>query len=81
MKPFMEKDFLLNNETAKKLYHEYAEYMPIFDYHCHFSPKEIAQNKKYRSITELWLGGDHYKWRAMRSNGVDERYITGDAQR
>lgn len=78
MKEFMNEDFLLDNETAVKLYHEYAEKMPIFDYHCHLSPKEIAENKKYRNITELWLGGDHYKWRAIRSNGVEEKYVTGD---
>ena len=79
MKAFMDENFLLNNGTAEKLYHEYAKDMPIFDYHCHLNPKEIAQNKKYRNITELWLGGDHYKWRAIRSNGVEERFITGDA--
>lgn len=79
MKAFMDENFLLTNETAVKLYHEYAKDMPIFDYHCHLSPKEIAENKKYRNITEVWLGGDHYKWRALRSNGVEERYITGDA--
>lgn len=79
MKPFMSEDFLLSNDIAKRLYNEYAKAMPIFDYHCHLSPKEIAENKKYKNITELWLGGDHYKWRAMRSNGIDERYITGDA--
>lgn len=79
MKPFMDENFLLNNETAVKLYHDYAKNMPIFDYHCHLSPKEIAENKRYKNITEVWLGGDHYKWRAMRSNGVDEKYITGDA--
>lgn len=79
MKPFMDEDFLLTNKTAEKLYHDYAKDMPIFDYHCHLSPKEIKDNKRYRNITEIWLGGDHYKWRAMRSNGVDEKYITGDA--
>ncbi|MBR6654417.1 MAG: glucuronate isomerase [Oscillospiraceae bacterium] len=79
MKNFMDKDFLLSSETAKKLFHEYAETMPIIDYHCHLSPAEILGDKKYRNITELWLGGDHYKWRAMRSNGVDEYYITGEA--
>lgn len=79
MKKFMDDDFLLSNATAVRLYHDYAKDMPIFDYHCHISPKEIAENKKYRSITEIWLGGDHYKWRAMRSNGVPEKYITGDA--
>lgn len=79
MKPFMDENFMLNNETAVKLYHEYAKDMPIFDFHCHLSPKEIAEDKRYKNITEVWLGGDHYKWRAMRSNGVDEKYITGDA--
>jgi glucuronate isomerase len=79
MKPFMDENFLLTNKTAATLYHDYAKKMPIFDYHCHLSPKEIAENKRYRNITEVWLGGDHYKWRAMRANGVDERYITGDA--
>lgn len=79
MKKFMDENFLLENETAEKLYHEYAKDMPIFDYHCHLSPKEIAEDKSYRNITEIWLGGDHYKWRAMRSNGIDEKYITGDA--
>lgn len=78
MKAFMDEDFLLESQTAVKLYHEYAALMPIFDYHCHLSPKEIAENKRYRNITELWLGGDHYKWRAIRSNGVDEKYITGN---
>ena len=79
MKPFMDENFLLTNKTAETLYHDYAKNMPIFDYHCHLSPKEIAENKQYKNITEVWLGGDHYKWRALRSNGVDERYITGDA--
>lgn len=79
MKPFMDESFLLETNTGVKLYEEYAKAMPIYDYHCHLSPKEIAENKKYRNIAELWLGGDHYKWRAMRSNGVDERYITGNA--
>jgi glucuronate isomerase len=79
MKAFMDDNFLLNNKTAEMLYHDYAKEMPIVDFHCHLNPKEIAEDKKYRSITELWLGGDHYKWRAMRSNGVEERYITGDA--
>ncbi|MDF2988434.1 MAG: glucuronate isomerase [Eubacterium sp.] len=80
MKEFMNEDFLLDNETAVRLYHSYAAKMPIFDYHCHLNPREIAENKKYRNITELWLGGDHYKWRAIRSNGIDEKYITGDAE-
>lgn len=79
MKPFLDKDFLLSTPTANKLYHDYAETMPILDYHCHINPQEIAENKKFNNITEVWLGGDHYKWRQMRSNGVDEKYITGDA--
>lgn len=79
MKPFMDENFLLTNQTAAALYHDYAKDMPIFDFHCHLSPQEIAENKRYRNITEIWLGGDHYKWRVMRANGVDERFITGDA--
>lgn len=79
MKPFMNEDFLLGTETARKLYHDHAEKMPIIDYHCHINPMEIYENKRYDTITEVWLGGDHYKWRAMRSCGVPERYITGDA--
>jgi glucuronate isomerase len=80
MKKFMDKNFLLDNETAIKLYHDFAKEMPIIDYHCHLSSKEIAENKRYRNITEIWLGGDHYKWKAMRSNGIDEEYITGGAE-
>ena len=79
MKAFMDKDFLLSNETAKTLYHEYAEKMPIIDYHCHINPQEIAEDRHFDNITQVWLGGDHYKWRQMRSNGVEEAYITGDA--
>ncbi len=79
MTPFMNADFLLKSETARKLYHEHAEKMPIIDYHCHINPMEIYEDKRYATITEVWLGGDHYKWRAMRSCGVPERYITGDA--
>ncbi|GET29779.1 glucuronate isomerase [Prolixibacter sp. SD074] len=79
MKPFLGDDFLLQTGTAKQLYHEHADKMPIFDYHCHISPKEIAGNKSFSNLTEIWLAGDHYKWRAMRTNGVDERYCTGDA--
>lgn len=79
MKGFMDSDFLLRTETAKRLYHEVAEGLPIIDYHCHLSPKEIAEDKRFSSITELWLGGDHYKWRLMRSFGIEEQYITGDA--
>lgn len=79
MKKFMDKDFLLTSETSKKLYHDYAEVTPIIDYHCHINPQEIAEDKKFDNITQVWLGGDHYKWRQMRSNGVEEKYITGDA--
>lgn len=80
MKKFMGNNFLLKNETAKVLYHKYASQIPIIDYHCHVSPKEIAENKSYSNITELWLGGgDHYKWRAMRFCGIDEGLITGNA--
>ena len=78
MKNFMDKDFLLETPTAQRLYHEYAEKLPIIDYHCHLVPSEIAENKKFSNITELWLYADHYKWRAMRSCGVDEKYITGN---
>ena len=77
MKPFMDENFLLQTETAQKLYHEHAAKMPIIDYHCHLIPKMVADDHKFKSITEIWLGGDHYKWRAMRSNGVDERFCTG----
>lgn len=79
MKKFMGNDFLLSTETAKTLYHEYAEKMEIVDYHCHINPQEIAKDRKFENITQLWLGGDHYKWRQMRSNGIDESFITGDA--
>ncbi len=79
MKPFMSKDFLLTTQTAVKLYHEFAEDCPIVDYHCHVSPKEIFEDKHFENITQIWLGGDHYKWRVMRSCGVEEYYITGDA--
>lgn len=79
MKAFMDKDFLLSTEIAKKLYHEYAAVMPVLDYHCHLNPQEIYEDRKFDNITQVWLGGDHYKWRQMRSNGVEEKYITGDA--
>ncbi len=79
MKAFMDKDFLLSTETAKVLFHEHAAKMPIIDYHCHINPREIAENRRFKNITEVWLGGDHYKWRLMRSAGVDEYYITGNA--
>ena len=78
-KDFMTSDFLLQTETARELYHEHAEGLPIIDYHCHLDPREVAEDHRFRSITELWLGGDHYKWRALRSNGVDEYFITGKA--
>lgn len=79
MKKFMDENFLLSTETAQTLFHEYAEKMPILDYHCHIDPEEIAKDRKFENITQVWLGGDHYKWRQMRSNGVEEKYITGDA--
>lgn len=75
---FINEDFMLSNDCAKELYHESAKTMPIIDYHCHLSPKMIAENYQFKDITELWLGGDHYKWRAMRGNGVSEYYITGN---
>jgi len=79
MKVFMDQDFLLETETAVKLYNNYAKEMPVIDYHCHLNPKDIAEDRKFRNITEAWLAGDHYKWRAMRANGVDEKYCTGNA--
>ena len=79
MKKCMDEDFLLTTETAKNLYHNYAEKLPIIDYHCHLSPQEIYEDVRYENITQVWLGADHYKWRQMRSNGVEEKYITGDA--
>ena len=79
MKPFMDADFLLSTDTAKRLYHDYAAAMPICDYHCHIDPKDIWEDRRFANITELWLGGDHYKWRIMRSNGVPEEEITGAA--
>lgn len=79
MKKFMDNDFILSSETAKTLYHNNASKMPIFDYHCHLPAVEIAQDKKYENLTQMWLYHDHYKWRAMRSFGIDEKYITGNA--
>ena len=79
MKPFMDADFLLSTPTAQTLYHQFAKEMPIVDYHCHVSPREIYEDKHFENITQVWLYGDHYKWRVMRSNGVDEYYITGQA--
>src|SRR6056297_1467814 len=74
---FITDDFMLQNEPGKTLYHEYAREMPIFDYHCHLPPAQVAENTKFSTITEIWLSGDHYKWRAMRTNGIDEKLITG----
>ena len=79
MKNFMDENFLLQTETAQKLYHEHAAKMPIIDYHCHLIPRMVADDYKFKSLTDIWLGGDHYKWRAMRTNGVDERFCTGKA--
>jgi glucuronate isomerase len=79
MKSFMDEDFLLTTETAKRLYHDYAEAMPIIDYHCHIDPQQIAEDHQFSDIAEAWLGGDHYKWRAIRSNGIEEEEITGSA--
>ena len=79
MKPFLSKDFLLNTPTAVELYHEHAAKMPIYDYHCHLDPQQIYEDVRFENITQVWLGGDHYKWRIMRSNGVPEEYITGSA--
>ena len=78
-KPFINEDFMLTNDYARELYHESAENLPIIDYHCHLVPKMIADNYQFKDITEVWLGGDHYKWRALRGNGVAEEFITGQA--
>jgi glucuronate isomerase len=77
---FIHEDFLLDNRTARRLYRQYAETEPILDYHCHLSPRDIAEDRQFRNVFEIWLEGDHYKWRAMRTNGVAERYCTGDAE-
>jgi glucuronate isomerase len=79
LKSFIHEDFLLDNEASRVLYHQYAKDKPIYDFHCHISPKEIAENKAFTNLTEIWLAGDHYKWRAMRSLGIDESFITGNA--
>ncbi len=76
---FIHDNFLLTTKTAQRLYHEYAASEPILDYHCHLSPKDIAENRRFANLTEIWLDGDHYKWRAMRASGADERYCTGNA--
>src|SRR5512142_661739 len=77
---FIHEDFLLHSEAAERLYHEYAEAEPILDYHCHIPPRNIAENRRFNNLHEIWLEGDHYKWRAMRANGVPERYCTGAAK-
>jgi glucuronate isomerase len=77
--PFIHEDFLLNTKTARRLYHQFAETAPIFDYHCHLPPGDIARNRRFNNLFEIWLEGDHYKWRAMRANGVPEKFCTGDA--
>jgi glucuronate isomerase len=77
--PFIHEDFLLSNATARRLYHRYAEAQPIIDYHCHLSPQDVAENRRFANLFEIWLEGDHYKWRAMRANGIEEQYCTGDA--
>ena len=78
MKSFLDEHFLLNNKTAQHLYHTYAKHMPVIDYHCHLSPQQIAEDHQFQNLTQVWLAGDHYKWRAMRTNGVDESYCTGN---
>ena len=79
MKPFMDKDFLLQTDTARALFHDIAKTLPIIDYHCHLNPCDIAEDRRFSNITEAWLYGDHYKWRAMRAIGIEEQYITGPA--
>ena len=79
MRQFMDENFLLTNEFARTLYHAHAAKMPVVDYHCHINPQEIYENRRFDNITQVWLGGDHYKWRLMRACGVPERLITGDA--
>ncbi|MCL2086544.1 MAG: glucuronate isomerase [Oscillospiraceae bacterium] len=79
MKKFMDENFMLHNETAVRLFHDYSKKLPIIDYHCHINPEEIAKDLRFENITRVWLGGDHYKWRLMRCAGVNEKYITGDA--
>ena len=78
--PFIDEDFLLGSKPARRLYHKFAEHEPIFDYHCHISPRDIAENRQFRNLFEIWLEGDHYKWRAMRSNGIAEKYVMGNAK-
>ncbi|MFT4973791.1 MAG: glucuronate isomerase, partial [Saprospiraceae bacterium] len=78
-KIFISDDFLLHSEPARTLYHDYAKAQPIFDHHCHLSPKDIADDRQFENLYQIWIDGDHYKYRAMRANGVDEKFITGDA--
>lgn len=78
MKKFLDENFLLSTKTAQELYHGYAKHMPVIDYHCHLSPQQIADDHQFKTLSEVWLYGDHYKWRAMRTNGIDESYCTGD---
>jgi glucuronate isomerase len=78
MKRFLDDNFLLETKTAQRLYYDYAKDMPIIDYHCHLPQAQIAEDKQFENLTQIWLYGDHYKWRAMRTNGVDESYCTGN---
>ena len=78
--PFLHESFLLNTKAAQRLYHDYAKDEPILDYHCHLPPRDVADNRQFRNLYEIWLEGGHYKWRAMRANGVDESYCTKNAE-
>src|SRR4051812_4392752 len=80
MKPFIHDDFLLQTDAAQDLYHNFAKHEPIYDYHCHLPQKQILDNHAFADIADIWLGGDHYKWRAMRSNGVNEKFVTGSGK-
>jgi len=79
MTSFLDDNFLLSNDVARRLYFDYAARQPIVDYHCHLPPKDIAEDRRFADLFQIWLEGDHYKWRAMRANGIPEKYITGDA--
>jgi glucuronate isomerase len=78
MKQFLDENFLLKTKTAQRLYHEFAKDMPVIDYHCHLPPQQIADDIQFKNLTQVWLYGDHYKWRAMRTNGIDDSYCTGN---
>ena len=78
MRAFLSEDFLLTTAAARTLYHDVASKQPIIDYHCHIDPREIYEDRRFEDLAQLWLGGDHYKWRLLRSNGVEEKYVTGD---